>query len=442
MADPRATRRLILRVSWPMIISELTESLYSLTDTYFVSRLGTKSLAGVGLATHISWLLFGLTSLFSVGSLVYIAQAYGAREVGKARSALGTTVPATLLLTLPVAALLALEPEYMIVLLAGEREVEAVLEGASYLRIRAAGLPLMAIAMCFDASLRAVGATKYSMIAMVSGVLLNVVLDPIMIFGLAGFPRMGVAGAALATVVSIAYTIPITMVFLKRVDLLPALGFDKKILSRLLEVGVPATIERLIFSLGNTLYVAVIARCGVIAMAAHQIGIRVESLIFMPGFAFSIAAASLVGQFVGAGEYSSAKRVGYEVAKIALAYMTLLGVAVALFSQIIVCPFSSDEDVLALSAVYLVLAGISEPGLALSMAIGGAIRGAGNTVVPMIVNAACLYLVRVAPSLLLTRELGVIGAWIAMAADVYVRGLLLLVVYSRFYGRLVKRLVQ
>lgn len=442
MTDPGATRRLILRISWPMIVSELTESLYSLTDTYFVSKLGTRSLAGVGLATHISWLLFGLTSLFSVGSLIYIAQAYGAKEMGKARIALGTVLPATLLLTLPVAVLLTLKPESIIVLLAGERELEVVLEGASYLRIRAAGLPLMAMAICFDASLRAVGATKYSMMAMVSGVLLNIVLDPVMIFGLAGFPRMGVAGAALATVVSIAYTIPITLLFLKRVNLLPMLGFDRKILFRLLEVGVPATIERLIFSLGNTLYIAVIARCGAIAMAAHQIGIRVESLIFMPGFAFSIAAASLVGQFVGAGEHSSAKKVGYEVAKIALVYMTMLGVIVALFSRAIVYPFSSDEDVLALSAVYLVLAGISEPGLALSMVIGGAIRGAGNTVVPMIINAACLYLVRVVPSLTLAHSIGVIGAWIAMAVDVYVRGLLMLIIYSKFYGRLVKRLVQ
>lgn len=425
-----------------MIISELSESLYSLADTYFVSRLGAGSIAGVGLAAHVSWLLFSLTSLFSASSLIYIAQAYGAKEVGKARAALGTVLPATLLLTLPVAALLALKPEPVITLLAGERELGVVLEGASYLRIRAAGLPLMAIAVCFDASLRAVGATKYSMVAMVSGVLLNIALDPIMIFGLAGFPRMGVAGAALATVVSIACTIPITLLFLKRVDLLPMWRFDKEILLRLLEVGVPATVERLIFSLGGTLYIAVIARCGAIAMAAHQIGIRVESLIFMPGFAFSIAAASLVGQFVGAGEYSSAKKVGYEVAKIALVYMTLLGAAVALLSRIIVYPFSSDEDVLALSAMYLVLAGISEPGLALSMVIGGAIRGAGNTVIPLLINAACLYLVRVAPSLVLVHRLGVVGAWIAMATDVYVRGLLMLIVYTKCYGRLVKRLVQ
>ncbi|MEM1528227.1 MAG: MATE family efflux transporter [Sulfolobales archaeon] len=441
MSDVREIRKLILKVSWPMIVSELTESLYSLADTFFVSKLGKESLAGVGVATHLSWLLFGLTSLFSVGSLIYVAQAYGAGKIEKARTALGTVLPVTLLVTIPTAILVILRSETLISLLAGEKELEVVREGALYLGIRVIGLPIMAVAICFDASLRAVGATKYSMVAMVTSALLNVVLDPIMIFGLLGFPRMGVAGAALATVLSIAYTIPITLLFLKQLNLLPILRFDKEILLRLVTVGVPVFVERLIFSIGNTFYIAVIARCGATAMAAHQVGIRIESLIFMPGFAFSIAASSLVGQSVGAGKYSLAKRVGYEVSKVALIYMTLLGVAVALFSRNLAYPFSSDEEVLDLAAIYLVLAGLSEPGLALSMVLGGAVRGAGNTVVPLVINAACLYLIRVAPSLALVHYLGVVGAWIAMAIDVYVRGLLVLVVYAKFYERLVKKLV-
>lgn len=441
MSDVREIRKLILKVSWPMIVSELTESLYSLADTFFVSRLGTQSLAGVGVATHLSWLLFGLTSLFSVGSLIYVAQAYGAGKIEKARTALGTVLPVTLSITIPAAILVILKSESLLSLLAGGKELEVVREGALYLGIRVVGLPIMAVAICFDASLRAIGATKYSMVAMVTSALLNVVLDPIMIFGLVGFPKMGVAGAALATVVSIAYTIPVTLLFLKRLNLLPALRFDKEILLRLVTVGIPVFVERLIFSIGNTLYIAIIARCGAVAMAAHQVGIRIESLIFMPGFAFSIAASSLVGQYIGAGRYSLARKVGYEVSRIALIYMTLLGAAVAVFSRYLVYPFSSDEEVLSLAALYLVLAGVSEPGLALSMTIGGAVRGAGNTVIPLVVNAACLYLVRVAPSFSLVHYLDIVGAWLAMAVDVYVRGLLMLVVYAKFYEKLVRKLV-
>ncbi|MEM4936358.1 MAG: MATE family efflux transporter, partial [Sulfolobales archaeon] len=97
-----------------MIVSELTESLYSLADTFFVSKLGKESLAGVGVATHLSWLLFGLTSLFSVGSLIYVAQAYGAGKIEKARTALGTVLPVTLLVTIPTAILVILRSETLI----------------------------------------------------------------------------------------------------------------------------------------------------------------------------------------------------------------------------------------------------------------------------------------------------------------------------------------
>jgi len=85
LGDGGSLRRRVIGITWPMIVSELVESAYSLADTYFVSRLGTAQLAGVGVASYVSWLLFSLTSLFSVGTLIYVAQAYGAREVGKPR---------------------------------------------------------------------------------------------------------------------------------------------------------------------------------------------------------------------------------------------------------------------------------------------------------------------------------------------------------------------
>ncbi len=441
MESSKNIRKLAFKISWPMIVSELTESLYSLTDTYFVSKLGTHSLAGIGVASYVTWLIFGLTSIFSVGALVFIAQAYGAKELKRARVALGTTIPVTILLTLPVALAVSARSDAFIALIAGSEEHGVITEGASYLSIRALGFPIMAVAMCLDASLRAVGATKYSMISIVFSALLNVILDPIMIFGLLGFPKLGVAGAALATVISSACLIPLSLTFLKRLDILPIIRLDTEILLKMLRVGVPATAERFIFSLGNGVYIAIIARCGPSAMAAHQIGVRIESVIFMPGFAFSIAASTLVGQYIGAGNLPEGKKAGYEVAKLALIYMSLLGVLVALASRYIAMPFSTSEEVLTLASIYLVLAGLSEPGLALAMTIGGAVRGAGNTVVPLIINSSCLYLVRIVPSLALVRYMNVFGAWLAMAIDVYVRGAIMLWIYQTHYSALVRRLV-
>ena len=441
MGDGSSLRRRVIGITWPMIVSELVESAYSLADTYFVSRLGTAQLAGVGVASYVSWLLFSLTSLFSVGTLIYVAQAYGAGEVGKARRALGTSIPAAALVTVPIALAVLELSEELVSLVAGPGDPAVVAEGSSYLAVRVLGLPLMATLITFDASLRAVGATRYSMITIVSSALLNVVLDPILIFGWLGLPALGVAGAALATVLSIAYAVPLSALFLRRVGLTPALSFDRELLAKLLRLSVPATAERVALSLGNGIYVATVARCGAVAMAAHQVGVRIESLVFMPGFAFSIAASSLVGQSIGAGRLDEGRVAGYEVARVAVAYMTALGVAVALAARYIAAPFSPSEEVLELATLYLVLAGLSEPGLAAGMVFSGAIRGAGNTLVPMVFSVLSLYVVRALPAYILAGYLGVLGAWLAMAIEVYFRGAVNFLLFSRYYYRLARRVV-
>ncbi len=313
--------------------------------------------------------------------------------------------------------------------------------GSRYLSIRVLGLPLVAIAWTMDSSLRAVGATRYSMAAVLSSVALNIVLDPVLIYGLYGAPALGVVGAALATLVSIAYMIPVELYFLDKVNLLPHPSLKPTAINEIIGIGIPTAVERLVLNLGGNAYIAFISRCGDAALAAHQIGIRIESFIYMPGFAFSLAGSALVGQKIGAGDIDGAKEIGWEAAKQATLLMGLLGLVIALSSSYIVMPFSPDPVVAWLASVYLILAGLSEPGLALLMVLGGGIRGAGNTRVPMIVNVVGLYIFRVLPASILTRYMGVFGAWISMFIDVYLRGLVFLVIYHKYFHRLARRVV-
>ena len=270
---------------------------------------------------------------------------------------------------------------------------------------------------------------------------LNIVLDPLFIFGLLGFPRLGIAGAALATVISIAYMVPLELIFLKRIDLSPKISMFRYV-STILKLGAPAAAERLVFAIGNNLYIAAISRCGTIALAAHQVGLRIESFIYLPGFAFSIASASLVGQRIGADDIDGAKQIGLEAAKLCFLFMGLLGISVALLSRLIVEPFSPSVSVAELASLYLILAGLSEPGLALAMTLSGGIRGGGNTLIPMVINVLCLYLFRVLPANILVEIMGVIGAWIAMFIDVYIRGSIMLLLYLKAFHRLVKKIVH
>lgn len=432
--------REVIRISWPMILSELGDSLFSITDTYFVSRLGTAALGAVGVGSYLSWLFFVIVAFFSIGTLVYVSQCYGAGEMGKAKAALGETIVFSLLVSVAAALIVHKYAGNVVSIIAGPN-VGVVSLGAKYFSIRILGLPLLAVAVIMDSSLRAVGATKYSMIAMLSSVALNIILDPIFIFGFFGFPRMGVAGAAIATVASIAYLVPAELFFLRKVGLIPAVKPTVKYVGKVVRIGAPAALERFVFSIGQNAYIAFIARCGEIALAAHQIGVRIESFIYMPGFAFSIASATLVGQRVGANNMVEAKKIGWEAAKVALAFMAVLGVFAALTSSYLVAPFAPTLEVAYLASIYLILAGLSEPGLALGMTLGGGIRGGGNTLIPLIINATSLYLFRVLPASFLTGIFGVVGAWIAMFVDVYMRGAIFFIVYKKYFARVVRRVV-
>lgn len=429
-----------------MLISELGDSLYSIADTYFVSGLGTTALAAVGVGSYLSWLFFVVVALFMTGVIVYVSQSYGSGDISKAKRALGEAIVYGVFSTTVIAVLVHVYAGQLVGLIAGPNPSVVVL-GASYLATRILGLPLVVTAMSMDSSLRAIGATKYSMIVVLSSAMLNIVLDPLFIYGLYGFPRLGVVGAALATVLSVAYMVPLELFFLKKTGLYPVIvlriprPLKKSFIYSIVKIGAPAAAERAVFAVGNNAYIAFIARCGATALAAHQIGIRIESFIYMPGFAFAIAASALVGQRVGRGSIEEAKEVGWEAARIATMVMALLGVFVALTSRYLVAPFSPSPEVEALASIYLVLAGLSEPGLALAMTISGGIRGGGNTLVPMIVNAVGLYLFRVMPSAFLVSIYGVVGAWTAMFIDVYLRGLIFTVIYRRYFTRLVRRVV-
>jgi len=434
----------VFRISLPMLISEIASSIYSVTDMYFVKGLGEDALGAVGIGSYFFWLFTVILSMFNGGLMVYIAQAYGARELDKARRGLGETLVYGAIASILIGVIGYIIGYQVLVLIRGQEDLTATL-AYKYFRIRSLGLPLTLISWSLSTSLVAIGETRKSMYANITGIAFNIVLDPLLIYGYDYFPALGVEGAALATILSNVITLLIAYYYLTLHDLKPCLCFNILILKNILSLGIPIAVERAIFSLGNNLYMGVISRCGKAAINAHTIGVRVESFIYMPGFAFSIAGSALVGQSIGAEKIDNAKAIGLEAIKAALVFMTIIGLVTALSSYYITAPFIPEgelsEEIHALASIYLILAGLSEPGLALAMASAGAIRGAGNTRLPVIVNAFSLYLLRILPSIILVQYIGVIGAWIAMFIDVYVRGIILFTIYIKRFHRIARKVV-
>jgi putative MATE family efflux protein len=175
--------------------------------------------------------------------------------------------------------------------------------------------------------------------------------------------------------------------------------------------------------IGMTAYVTTVAALGTKAYAAHQLALQGESIAFMPGFGFAIAATTLVGQGLGAQDPAQARKDGYLAQRLAMLFMCAMGVVFFVFAGPIIDLFIDDPEVVQLGIWPLRLVAFSQPALATMMVLSGGLRGAGDTRATMVITAAGLWAVRLPLALLLTGTLGLLGAWIAMGVDLNLRGL-------------------
>ena len=434
-------------IAWPLIIAEAVDSILSITDTFFVSRLGDEAVAAVGLAGYASWVFFVFTQLFYMGSMIIAAQAYGARLYDKASRAIGESLTSAVLFTSISTAMVFLVAGDIVSLLAGsEVSSKLIVDATNYLQVRVLGLPVLSAAMVLGAGFRAIGDTKPSMVATLVSAIANIILDPILIFGLLGFPPMGVLGAAIASFIATWFSMVAYMLFIRRLPFSVKPLRPGKEAWAAFKLGLPAMIERLVFALGNMAYIGAIARCGKTPLAAHTIGIRIEAFAYLPAFAVSIATISMVGQSVGKGDLDEAKKIGWELIKINTLFMTVMGVILVVIAPYAPMVFTDNDETHRLAMIYLILAGISEPALGAAMSASSAIRGAGNTITPTIINVSSLYTLRVTLAYILTRLLPrsncPIGAWIAMDVDLFVRSLVLAIIYRGKFHKLTRRVTS
>jgi len=428
--------REVLTTSLPLVFVELVASLYSLTDTYFVSGLGTEALAALGVALYVFMFLSSFLALFLTPLLIMVSQSIGARRVELARSIITELLVVGGVYTSILGFTSFTFSEHLVIVVSSLKGI-TLRYTVEYLKIRCLGLLVLYVTMAFDMAIISTGKTLYTLIANTTGLALNVVLDPLLIYGYCGLPRLGVLGAAIATVISNMVTISLQLALLRRLGLTPSRTVLFTAWRKALKLGIPALVERLVFATGNVTYAGIIARLGDSVMAAHNIGLRVESLIYMPGFAFTQTASTIVGRRVGRGDIDDAKSAGWKVIKLGSVVMGLLGIFIGVTGYYLAAPFSPSETVRELVSLYLALAGFSEFGLGLAMITSGAIRGAGNTKIPFYINASSLALVRVTISLILADPLGPLGPWLAMFLDVYVRGVVLAVIYKKQFYKIV-----
>lgn len=421
-------------LAWPVIVALLSEAAVGIVDMLMVGRLGPDAVAAVGVGMQILGSVSVVTMAVGTGTLALVARHVGAGEVALARRVTGQSIAVAFGLAW-VAILPVLVWAPAAVRLFGVEPGVAGL-AVAFTRLVLLGIPGGAVLFVAASAMRAAGDTRTPMtIGLVLNVV-NVVLNYVLIFGALGLPALGVRGSALAT--TSAFTLGgaagLWLLARGRLRIGVARGdfrLERRTVARLGRIGGPSGVEQLAMQIGFLVYLVFASSHGTAAVAAYFIGVRILALSFLPGIGFATAAAALVGQSLGAGEPRRATDAGWVAARMALVMMSAAGLLLLVLAGPIARLFVDDPAVVEDTRWFIYMLGLCQPLMAIDYALGGALRGAGDTRFPLLTLFVGLYGCRLPLAWLATHALGLATPWLwaGLIADYAARAALKIVRY-------------
>jgi putative MATE family efflux protein len=422
----------------PAVGEQVLNTLVGLVDTFLIGHLRTDvadrlgyssatALAAVGLGTMMVWLMTVLFMSVSVGSTALIARARGANNLANANRVLRQSMLVGLAMGLLATVIGYFGAVPFLHLLGAEPQVLPL--GTQFIHITAAGFAPAALLFIGTAALRGMGDTRTPLYVMLGVNGINILLSWLLINGNIGAPALGVEGTAISAAVARgAGGVLLVALFLRGrsgLRLTPDLRPDWDMLRRIVRVGAPSGAEQLVFQGALLVFVGFVTGLGTVAYAAHNVVLNIESLSFLPGMGYAMAASALVGQGLGAGRPGESRASAYEALWQGGLMMTALGLLMGLFPFQIVSLFTNDPNVAAAGTAPMLIAGLFQPLLAVNFILSGALRGAGDTRWPLYTKLISTWGVRLPlVSLLLWLGWGLTGIWLAMATDFAVQATL------------------
>jgi putative MATE family efflux protein len=393
--------RKVLKISLPAAMHNLLNMVQAMIDMLFVGRISSVSLAAVGVSMQYMGLMYAFMSLLYVGTNTLVSRFFGARDMSKAGETVFIMIVFSFFLSVPIMLVAMNYGSFLFSILNTGEEVAR--QGASYMKMFAYGIPAMFVMGVLFSGMNAIGDTKIPFYISVSGNILNVFLDYVLIFGKLGFKPMGIEGAALATVFVIYFQVCLYLyVYMWRKKLIIKPKIDLAILRRALKVAVPTWLERISSHPSYLVLSALVAKYGVGSLAGYQVGLRLEGLAFMPGVGFTLAGMALVGQGIGAGKPEEAEGDAMASVVSASAVMGFVGLIMVAFPHQMAGVFTDDAETIKNAALYLRIMGVSQVPLAVSFVMSGCLRGAGDTRYTFMMNSMSLWGLRILPAWLLT----------------------------------------
>jgi len=409
----------LITLSIPIIFANLLQTAYQLTDTFWVGRLGTDAVAAVSISFPIIFLIISLGGGLAMAGTILVAQ-YKGKENKKAIDHLTSQTMLMVVLISIVLAMIGYVLSPFLISLTGAKA--AVFSSAvSYIKISFIGTIFMFIYMAFQSLMRGVGDVKTPMYIVLGTVLLNLILDPLFIFGYGFIPAFGVSGAAIASIGTQCLSAIIGIVLLlkgkHKIQLhLNDLKPDWVLIKKMFKIGFPASIEQSTRALGMTVMTFLVATFGTLTLAAYGIGSRILSFVIIPATGLSMATSTLVGQNIGAGKTERAEKVTKLSALISFILLTIVGIIMFLFAKQISAIFIPGEtETIQSSALFIKIMALTFGFIGVQMSLNGLFRGSGNTVISMVLSVVSLWVLRFPLAYILSQHtaLAEIGLWIA-----------------------------
>ncbi|KFA94227.1 MATE family efflux transporter [Archangium violaceum] len=428
--------RAILLLAVPMVLEMLMESVFAIVDVFFVSRLGAEAIATVGLTESILALLYALGMGLSIGATAMIARRTGEKDPDAAARVAVQTIILGVLVSLPIAVAGVVFAQPLLSLLGGSPWV--VEHGFRYTQILLGGNVIILLLFLINAIFRGVGDAAVSMRVLGLANALNILLCPCLVLGLGPFPELGVVGAATATTIGrgagVCYQFYRLFQGTHRVVIRREhLRFEPATLLAMLRLSGSATFQTLLGTASWTVLVRIVASAGSAAVAGYTIGMRIIVFALLPSWGMSNAAATLVGQNLGARQPERAEQAVWRAGFYNMVFLGLVGLGFILFAEPLIATFTRDPPVAAVAVRCLRVVSAGFLFYAYGMVLTQALNGAGDTTTPMLLNLLCFWGIELPLAWLLSRPLGMgpTGAFAAIAAAFSVFALLGVWVFRR-----------
>jgi putative MATE family efflux protein len=381
--------RAILLLAIPMVLEMVLESLFAVVDVFFVGRVGANAVATIGLTESLLSLVFAVAIGLSMSTTAMVARRIGEKDPEDASVAGVQAILLGLTVSLCVGLPSFIYAPRLLQLMGASREIVA--SGSGYARIALGGSGAIMMLFLNNAIFRGAGDAAIAMRLLWVSNIINLVLDPCLIFGLGPFPRLGVTGAALATFTGRSIGVLYQFYRLGRgTERLPSLARHLRVnfgvLWRLIRVSITGILQ---FAIAHTSWIGlvrIVSIFGAAALAGYTIAIRILIFVILPSWGLSNAAATLVGQNLGARKPERAESSVWRTGFYNMLFLGTVGVVMVIFAEPIVRLFTHDPDVIPLAASCLRILSYGNIGYAYGMVMLQAFNGAGDTVTPTIVN--------------------------------------------------------